>query len=82
MNTDDDDYPKDSQKRKLISTLAIATGAALVIAPTQAAPRLTEKQHWCMVIDLRKCVGCQACTVSCKIENHAPPGQFRTGRRY
>lgn len=43
MNTDDDDYPKDSQKRKLISTLAIATGAALVIAPTQAAPRLTEK---------------------------------------
>lgn len=79
MNTDDDDYPKDSQKRKLISTLAIATGAALVIAPTQAAPRITEKkQHWCMVIDLRKCVGCQACTVSCKIENHAPPGQFRT----
>lgn len=31
-----------------------------------------------MVIDLRKCVGCQACTVSCSVENLPPIGQFRT----
>jgi len=31
-----------------------------------------------MVIDLRKCVGCHACTVSCKFENNVPEGNFRS----
>ena len=31
-----------------------------------------------MVVDLRKCIGCQACTVSCSVENLPPVGQFRT----
>ena len=29
-----------------------------------------------MVIDLKKCVGCQTCTVSCKVDNFVPPGIF------
>jgi len=29
-----------------------------------------------MVIDLRKCVGCQTCTIACKIENAVPPQIF------
>jgi tetrathionate reductase subunit B len=36
------------------------------------------KHHWVMVIDLRKCVGCQSCTVACKSENNIPVGYYRT----
>ncbi len=31
-------------------------------------------RRWVMVIDLRKCVGCHACTVACVAENKLPPG--------
>jgi Fe-S-cluster-containing dehydrogenase component/formate-dependent nitrite reductase membrane component NrfD len=30
------------------------------------------------VIDNRKCIGCHACSVACKAENHVPLGVFRT----
>lgn len=32
--------------------------------------------RWGMVIDLRKCVGCQTCTIACHEENGLPPGTF------
>lgn len=31
-----------------------------------------------MVIDLRKCIGCQSCEVACKSENNVPLGVYRT----
>jgi Fe-S-cluster-containing dehydrogenase component len=33
-----------------------------------------EQRRWVMVIDLRKCVGCFACTIACVAENKLPPG--------
>jgi len=33
-----------------------------------------EKRKWGMGIDLRKCVGCDSCTVACISENVLPPG--------
>lgn len=38
------------------------------------ADRTTGSPKWVMVIDLAKCIGCDACTVSCKAENRTPPG--------
>jgi molybdopterin-containing oxidoreductase family iron-sulfur binding subunit len=33
-----------------------------------------EQRRWTMAIDLEKCIGCRACTVSCEAENNLPPG--------
>lgn len=56
-------------------TLLAASGTACSVLPgerTNATPR------WSMVIDLRRCFGCQACTVACMHENRVPQGKYRT----
>lgn len=35
-----------------------------------------------LVVDLRRCVGCHACSVACKTENEVPLGEFRMRVRY
>lgn len=40
----------------------------------KAMAKPVEQRHWIMVIDTRKCVGCDACTIGCVAENKLPPG--------
>ena len=35
-------------------------------------------KKYALLVDLRKCVGCTSCQVSCKMENSVPLGYFRT----
>jgi len=40
----------------------------------RALAKQPQDRRWVMVIDLRKCVGCHACTIACVAENKLPPG--------
>lgn len=63
---------------KLIGT-ATVTVAGIGVAATARAARSEQKGVlWGMVVDLRLCIGCQACTVACSMENQVPLGSFRT----
>jgi len=40
----------------------------------RALAKPKDQRRWVMILDLRKCVGCHACTISCVAENKLPPG--------
>ena len=72
----------DEERRNFVKLLGSATLALAnlsvaekTVAGSEAGRPATD---WGMVVDLRRCIGCQACTVACSIENQIPLGNFRT----
>lgn len=64
------------QRRTFLSLCCVSAASLL---PGQGVAGAAEsKSRYAMVIDLRRCVGCQSCTVSCGAENAVPLGHFRT----
>lgn len=41
-------------------------------------PKEEKVKKYGMAVDVRKCVGCMSCTISCKMENSIPFGVFRS----
>ncbi|MBP6115773.1 MAG: tetrathionate reductase subunit TtrB [Neisseriaceae bacterium] len=75
----------DVLRRGFLKNMATLTAGAALVPLAEAGmgdqPARREgdaSKRYGMLVDLRRCIGCQACTVSCSVENQMPPGQFRT----
>jgi tetrathionate reductase subunit B len=73
-----DKLPGISRRRFLGGAgVAAVSTAALVTPGISEAAAEAKVPRWSMVMDLRRCIGCRACTVACKSENNVSLGRFR-----
>ena len=77
---DKTNQPQQGRRSFLAGIGAVAATAALA-KPAHAVTQ-KPKVRYGMLIDTRKCVGCHACSVSCRAENNVPEGKYRSWVEY
>lgn len=72
-------------KRIFLKKLSVLSVGQAFIPLSQAESQFqpvrrdgSDEHRYAMLVDLRRCIGCQSCTISCGIENATPIGEFRT----
>lgn len=71
--------PVQTTRRRFLKGIPVVTAGAVAM-PTLAKASTPDdaSKYWAMLIDVRRCIGCQACTMTCIQENAVPEGNFRT----
>ncbi len=67
---------RDALKAGAAAVAVAATTTGLL--PKNAKAAGSTESRWAMVVDLRKCTGCRACTIACKAEYGVALGRFNT----
>jgi len=67
---------RDTLKAAGVAAAGIAAGTLL--PAMEAAAASGKAPRWVMIFDLRRCIGCRACTIACKAEYDTPLGAWNT----
>jgi len=56
------------------AALASIPGSSILLSKGEQNAQTSPIKEWAMIVDLRRCIGCQACFAACKSENGVPLG--------